>query len=162
MAAKVHVDLAAVKDRLEEIRRNGGNAQAALGAFGGVVLNRIRLGFRMGRTPWGAAWLPVKLRQGQPLRNTGALQRSITMQQGANEVLIGTNHPGRNVHQFGATIRPKNVSLLRFPGPNGFIFAKEVTVPARPFMPINQSGQVDLPQQWAASGLEAMKKALQL
>lgn len=162
MAAKVHVDLAAVQARLEQIKRNGGNAQAALGAFGGVVLNRIRLGFRMGRNPWGAPWLPVKLRRGQPLRNTGALQRSIALQQGANEVLIGTNHPGRNVHQFGATIRPKNVSLLRFPGPNGFIFAKEVTVPARPFMPINRANQVDLPQQWAVSGLEAMKKALQL
>lgn len=162
MPAKVNVDLAEVQARLQQIKADGGDVSAALGAFGGVVLNRIRLGFRMGRTPWGAAWLPVKLRVGQPLRNTGQLQRSITMQTGKDAVTIGTNHPGRNVHQFGATIRPRNVSLLRFPGPNGFIFAKEVTVPARPFMPINQSNQVDLPQQWAQSGLEAMKKALKL
>lgn len=159
---KVQADLKQVQARLAQIQKDGGNPATALAAFGNVILNRIRLGFRLGRSPKGQTWLPLALRQGQPLRDTGRLQRSITMAAGPKQVVIGTNLPQAPVHQFGATIKPKNVSWLRFPGPNGFIFAKQVTIPARPFMPLTTTGDVDLPPQWAASGLEAMKKALQL
>lgn len=163
MVAKVtKVDIAQVQARLEELRATGGNAQAALAAFGGVILNRIRLGFRLGRSPWGTSWQGLLLRRGQPLRNTGMLRNSITMAQGPGRVTIGTNHPGRNVHQFGATIKPKHASRLVFPGPGGLIFAKQVTIPARPFMPINPAGNVDVPGPWVASGLQAMQRALDL
>ena len=162
MVAKVHADIAEVQARLNKIKATGGNALAALGAFGSVILNRIRLGFRLGRSPWGQPWHALVLRQGTPLRNTGLLQRSITMAATGKEVVIGTNLIQAPVHQFGATIKPKNAKFLRFAGPNGFIFSKQVTIPARPFMPINRAGAAAVPPQWAQSGLEAMKKALQL
>lgn len=162
MTAKLKVDIAQVQARLAHIKATGGNAQAALAAFGGVILNRIRMGFRLGRSPWGQAWLPLSIRLGTPLRDTGRLARSITMAQGPNEITIGTNLIQAPVHQFGATIKPKTASILRFPGPGGFIFAKQVTIPARPFMPIGPDGNADLPQAWAVSGLNAMGKALEL
>lgn len=162
MVAKIEANIAEVQARLNAIKASGGDTSPALRAFGNVILNRIRMGFRLGRSPWGQSWRQLVLRDGQPLRNTGLLQRSITMQQVKDGVEIGTNLIQARVQHFGATIRPKNVKFLRFPGPNGFIFAKEVTIPARPFMPIDRSGGMAMPPQWAASGLEAMKKALQL
>lgn len=161
--ATVKADISQVLARLNKLKATGGSIQPALAAFGGVILNRIRLGFRLGRSPWGNAWQALLIRKGgAPLRHHGHLQRSITMQQGRNTVTIGTNLRQAPVHQFGAVIKPKNVSVLRFPGPNGFIFAKQVTIPARPFMPLTQAGDAALPPAWAGSALNAMKKALQL
>lgn len=162
MAVKVQADISQVQARLKKIASTGGSIQPALEAFGSVVLNRIRLGFRMGRSPWGQAWAPLKFRQGRPLLDTKGLRDSITMRVEPTQVLIGTNKVQARVQHFGATIRPKNGTALVFPGPGGLVFARQVTVPARPFMPINRADQADLPPQWAAAGLEAMKKALQL
>lgn len=163
MVAKVtKVDIAEVLARLERLKSKGGDVGSAVKAFGSTILNRIRLGFRLGRSPWGAPWKALKLREGQPLVNTGRLRSSITMQQTANGVTIGTNLRQARVQQFGATIKPKNVTMLRFPGPNGPVFAKQVTIPARPYMPLTSTGNAQLPQPWVASGLDAMKKALQL
>ena len=36
-----------------------------------------KMRFRQGKAPDGTPWLPLKTRQGQPLRDTGRLQRSI-------------------------------------------------------------------------------------
>lgn len=159
---KIEVLTAQVQQRLQQITDGGGSAKGALSAFGRVVLNRIRLGFRAGRSPYGQAWAPLKLRAGQPLRDTGALQRSITMSATGNEVVIGTNRVGARVHQFGATIVPVRAKVLAFPGPGGMIFAKRVVVPARPFMPINPAGDMALPPSWAEAGLKAMAKELGL
>jgi len=162
VAAKVtKVEMAEVLARLAQLQ-DPAQAGVAVRAFGAAVLNRIRLGFRLGSSPWGAPWQALKLREGQPLVNTGRLRSSITMQQTTDGVTIGTNLRQARVQQFGATIKPKNAKWLRFPGPNGFIFAKQVTIPARPFMPLTRGGDVALPAQWTASGLSAMKKALQL
>jgi phage gpG-like protein len=71
---------------------------------------------------------------------------------GGDTVEIGTNY-GRlpsggsvaAVHQFGATIRPRRGRHLIFT-PRGFthpIFARQVTIPARPFLPMS-----GLPQDW--------------
>lgn len=158
---KLKADISQVLARLNKLKGTAGY-MSALGAFGSIILNRIRLGFRLGRAPRGQAWLPPKLRQGAPLRDTGRLARSITMQKGANVVSIGTNLRQARVHQFGATIKPKNATVLRFPGPGGFIFARQVTIPARPFMPLTSAGDADLPPPWIQSGLNAMKKALEL
>lgn len=168
MTVKVQADLAQVQARLAKIKAEGGDTGKAVRAFGSVVLNRIKMGFRLGRSPRGQSWLPLKLRDGQPLRNTGALMQSITMQAVPGGVEIGTNRIGARVHQFGATIKPKNGKFLRIPGnfssagATGPIFTKQVTIPARPFMPMTASGGVDLPPAWIQSGLDAMKKALDL
>jgi phage gpG-like protein len=83
----------------------------------------------------------------------GNLRDSIDYQvSGGDTVEIGTNY-GRlpsggsvaAVHQFGATIRPRRGRHLIFT-PRGFthpIFARQVTIPARPFLPMS-----GLPQDW--------------
>jgi phage virion morphogenesis protein len=152
----------ALEARLAKMKAAGIKPTAALAALGRVLANRIRLGFRMGRSPWGVPWAPLKLRAGQPLRDTGRLQRSITHQVQADSVLVGTNVRYARTHQHGAKIKPVKGKFLRFPGPGGRpIFSKGVQIPARPFMPI-VNGKVDLPAPWAKSALGAMAQALGL
>ena len=168
----------AIADKVEAKFRELGSTSPttirALEAFARVLRTRIQLGFRMARSPWGAPWrklAPGVSRQGQPLRNTGRLYGSIGVRRTGNGITVGTNLqiPGRStslgaVHQFGMTIRPKNGKFLVWtpPGRKGLVFAEEVTIPARPFMPIRPSGQVDLPPDWARSALSAMARALEI
>lgn len=160
--ARIRID--AKLEAVERALRDVGKPEritAALNALGRVLVTRIQLTFRRSTAPNGTRWAPLKLRQGQPLVDSGRLRASITSKVQDREVVVGTNVQYARVHQFGATIRPKRAKLLRFPnGAGGFAFARQVTVPARPFMPIGPSGQVDLPASWAASALTAMAKAI--
>lgn len=151
-----------VEAKLAKMQLGGAEKQRALGALGVVLANRIRLCFRLGQSPWGVPWKPLNAtyRTGQPLRDTGRLQRSITSEVQGDAVLVGTNVRYGAVHQFGATILPKNAKFLAAPAAGGGIrFLKMATIPSRPFMPII-AGQVQLPPAWAKSALQAMAKTM--
>ena len=57
--------------------------------------------FRAGKAPDGTPWLPLKTRQGQPLRDTGRLQRSITFATTETAAVIGTNVVYARAHNQG-------------------------------------------------------------
>lgn len=153
-------------------------------SVGAGLKTLVDLGFKSGRDPWGQQWAPLKFRglrrsdnggklsrtgreqkaankagrPGQPLRDTGRLQRSITYKPEPDGVTVGTNLRAKSgasipaVHQFGAVILPKKGKFLTFPGPNGtMVFAKKSVIPRRAFLPLNESGAVVLPQSWASS-----------
>lgn len=134
--------------------------QPVFATVGRVLVNRIRLGFKLGIDPWGAPWAALKIRKGQPLRDTGLLQRSIVSRPDASGVTVGTNKLQARVHQFGATITPKKAPRLVFPGPGGrLIFAKKVTIPARPFLPLKKGTTVvALPPEWSADVTRALRR----
>ena len=99
---------------------------------------------------------------GQPLRDTGRLQRSITSQVQGDAAVVGTNVRYARTHQFGATILPKNAKFLAAPvGGGGIHFLKKAVIPSRPFMPL-VAGGVQLPPAWARSALNAMAKSMGL
>lgn len=153
-----------VEARLRKMQLGGAEKARALGALGGSILNRIRLGFRLGQSPWGVPWRPLNpaFRTGQPLRDTGRLQRSFTSSVQGDSVMVGTNVRYAAAHQFGVTIFPRNAKFLAAPMGSGRIaFLKQVTIPSRPFMPI-VGGQVQLPPAWARSALSAMAKSMGL
>lgn len=139
------------------------NPQPVYATIGRVLVNRIRLCFKLGVDPWGTPWQALRFRKGQPLRDTGRLNRSIVSRVDPTGVTVGTNLVYAPVHQFGATIVPKNKPLLVFKGPNGkLVFAKKVTIPARPFMPIRRGAEtVALPPEWALLVLRSIKQYLQ-
>lgn len=139
------------------------NPQPVYATVGRVLVNRIRLCFKLGIDPWGNPWQALKFRKGQPLRNTGRLNRSITSRVDSQGVTVGTNVAYAPPHQFGATIVPKNKPRLVFPGPNGkLIFAKKVVLPARPFMPLRRgAATVALPPDWALLVIRSIKSYLQ-
>lgn len=93
-------------------------------------------GFATSTDPSGRKWKPLKLRQGQPLRDTGRLQRSFTTQVTNRGFVIGTNVRYAVTHQEGRVIKPVRAKALRFKVRGGGWHTQgKSTVPARPFFP---------------------------
>lgn len=162
---KWEIQSKAVEAKLQKMKLQGADMSGALGAMGGAIANRIRLGFRLGRSPYGNPWKPINpaFRAGQPLRDTGRLQRSITSAVQGDSALVGTNVIYARTHQYGAKIKPVKGKTLRFAlAGGGFAFPRGVTIPARPFMPIGPGGGVELPAAWSKSALTALSKAMGL
>lgn len=161
-----------VQAMVAAISAEGANINPVLQTIGRSLQSRIRMGFRNGQAPSGAPWAPLKHRSGQPLRDTGRLQSSITTRVdqagGVGAVTVGTNVCYAPTHQWGAVIKAskvphmnrcgmtKGAGILRFVGSSGkTIYAKQVTIPARPFIPTG-----DLPPAWADGLVKLVAKHL--
>jgi phage gpG-like protein len=95
-------------------------------------------------SPDGVAW-PLTVDGRPALFVTGThLARSIDHAAGATEARWGTGWIGAKVHQFGATIRPKNARALHFELGGKSVFAKQVTIPARPYLGVSAPNAADL------------------
>jgi phage gpG-like protein len=106
-----------------------------------------------------AAALSGKGAAGKPLVDTGLLRNSITYNTDSDGVEIGTVLKQAKLQHFGGRVVPKRAKALAFPGPGGeLIISRGVTIPARPFMPINPQGQVALPPAWNKSGLAEIQR----
>jgi len=176
---EIQIKAAAVEIALKELASDEVRTKA-LGSIGRSLLTKIQLGFRTGSDPWGGAWKPLVLRKGQPLRNTGALQRSMTYKVEGDTVKIGTNkqvsyrgktHSLGNIHQYGRTIKPIPPNkYLRVPvggsadgnRPTAYARLRSAIIPPRPFLPLRPGDRVDLPGEWSLSALNAIAKALKL
>jgi len=126
--------------------------------IGQALAEEVRLGFNDASDPYGQAWAHPVFRSGQPLRDTGRLMNSITHAADSTGIEVGTNVCYAATHQFGALISAtpgqggenacgakKGAPFLVFQGANGPIFAKQVNVPARPFLPTQEGG---MPAHW--------------
>jgi phage gpG-like protein len=95
-------------------------------------------------------WKPLKSRKGQILADTGTLKNSIAPKTankdhpvaGPNGILkfsgdvmtIGSTVKYAAVHNYGAVIKPKTKDMLRWKDAKGWHVAKQVKIPARPFL----------------------------
>jgi len=111
-------------------------------------------GVAQGISPSGRAWKALKVRQGQPLRDTRRLQSSLAPVDTGNGFRISTNVRYARVHQFGAVIRAKSAKVL-YSRKNKRFFGKVVKIPARPFLPREGT----LPARWA-TGLDEAARAI--
>ncbi|MCQ9378803.1 phage virion morphogenesis protein [Methyloversatilis sp. XJ19-49] len=183
MSVTVDVDGDGAQKKLQRLISAGQSAEL-YDSVGAGLKTLIDLGFKFSRDPYGQQWAPLKFRglrrsddggkisrtgrrqaqanrsgrAGQPLRDTGRLQRSITYQAAPDGVTVGTNLRAKSgasiaaVHQFGAVILPKKGKYLIFPGPNGaLIFAKKSVIPRRAFLPLDKTGILALPTSWVTS-----------
>ncbi|WP_321495628.1 phage virion morphogenesis protein [uncultured Desulfobacter sp.] len=76
---------------------------------------------------------------GQTLSDSGRLKSSVNYEASPAAVAVGTNAEYAAIHQFGGEIRPKSAKALQFKVPGGgFRKVKKVTMPARPYIGINQ------------------------
>jgi phage gpG-like protein len=74
-----------------------------------------------------------------------SLWRSIKVQNvTSREVKFGSDRPYAAIHQFGGIIRAKNGGYLKFQVGGKWIYAKQVTMPPRPYMPV-MGGQLTAP-----------------
>jgi phage virion morphogenesis protein len=146
MGFAVEIDDADAKAALAEAIKLGVNMTPITQAWAGVMAARVAHAFMSGQSPDGKAWAPLKLRSGQPLRDTGHLAgKARTTRYDAVEAIIGTNLLYAPVHQYGATIKAKNAPFLLFPTPTGWAKRKSVKIPARPFYPVGPT----LPMTWS-------------
>jgi phage virion morphogenesis protein len=103
---------------------------------------------RAGQTPEGNPFaklnpLYAKFEKKGPgiLRESGELLGSIVYQlagDGAG-VEVGTDRLHARVHQFGATILPKNANALVFSLGGKTVHLADVTIPARPFLGVSET-----------------------
>ena len=131
----------------------GKDTGSLLGKLAFSLTERVRLAFHDQADPWGSPWAPLSARTllrrrdggragASILRDTGQLLASLTsaMTQGAADIRIGFADRPATIHQFG--------------GKAGR--GRKVTIPARPMMPIRESGEVDLPPTWRDEIVSAM------
>jgi phage gpG-like protein len=92
---------------------------------------------------------------GKTLVQSGSLRESITSVVVGDEVHVGVQSPAPGnaheyaaVHQFGATIEAKDGGMLAFEVGGIPVFAKSVTIPARPFLGIDQKDVDDVGRLW--------------
>lgn len=72
------------------------------------------------------------------------LRDELTHQVDGDTVAVGTRVKYGAVHQFGATITPKKGPALVFEGLDGLVFAKRVTVPARPWLGLSAEDETEV------------------
>lgn len=101
------------------------------------VQSRFEEGRGPGRSPWPES-LRAKLQGGKTLIDSNRLASSVTHQASARGVLHGTNLIYAAIHQFGGTIEAKSAERLAFRlADGGFARPRAVTIPARPFLGID-------------------------
>ncbi|HHL33112.1 MAG TPA: hypothetical protein ENJ30_01965 [Desulfobulbaceae bacterium] len=88
-----------LEKQLNRVAGRIGNAEM-LRLAGAIVRESVRTNFAAGGRP--RKWKRLKTRQGQPLRDTGRLQNSVTSKVSGNVVYVGTNVVYAAVPQFGA------------------------------------------------------------
>ena len=136
---RLEIDLSsldAVKRKLSKLQDLG----PLLDAIGGALETTTKERFQSGTAPDGTSWKPVR-RGGKPLVDSSRLVQSISRQRSGNTVQVGTNVIYGAIHQFGGEIKPKKAKVLHFQIDGNSIFARKVTIPARPFLGIGPADE---------------------
>ena len=108
----------------------------------------VKQGFEDERDPYGNEWPALTCRNGQILRDTGAMLGSLHVASAdETQATIAMGVWYAVVHQTGKTIVPKFAKRLRFMAFGVPVFAKSVTIPPRPFFP----REGELPGDWERS-----------
>lgn len=103
-----------------------------------------------GPAPDGSAWAPNIEGRRPILHRSGALARSIDYAVSGMQAIIGSGLVYAAIHQFGGTIVPKSADRLAFRIGNRQIFARKVTMPARPYIGLSGEDRAELVQAAAA------------
>lgn len=136
-AARFEVDDRAAVALLDRLRAAGADPLRLNADIGGAFVELAAASFNDASDPWGGAWEPLspvtiaRRRQAssKPLNDFGFLRASLThsADAGGVEVHIGREDRPAGPHQFGA---PGNRMFGKAPAP----------IPARPMLPIDESG----------------------
>lgn len=145
----IRVDDAEVLAGLGRVDDRMGNARGLYDAIGAAMVVSTQMRFERQESPDGNPWPPslrAILEGGETLRESGRLYGSLTHQADADGVEWGTDVIYAAVHQFGATIVPKSAGALHFrlPGDLGWVTRQSVTIPARPYLGVDDDDQAEI------------------
>lgn len=118
------------------------DTQRLAAAIGEALVSGTQDRFEQGEAPDGSKW-PASQRGGQTLVDTARLKNSIGYEASPDLVVVGTSVEYAFTHQEGATIKPKNAKHLKFKAGGRWVAAKEVTIPARPFIGISEADEAE-------------------
>lgn len=143
IAITLHVDATPLSGGLKALLAAALDLGPAYDVIGRRWVDRNRERMAQGVRPDGTAWTPSQraVREGgQTLLDTRQLEDSLTHEADDKGVTIGTSLLKARALHFGATIVPKIKKFLRFYIPGaGWVFAKKVVLPPRPFIGVNQA-----------------------
>ena len=112
---------------LQKIGKTAKNLTPLHRHIGNILQNSIEESFESEASPFGKAWTPSKKATGKTLTDSGTLSSSFTVQASKEDVTVGTNLVYAAIHHFGGQAGRK----------------RSVTLPARPFLPVSNSGELE-------------------
>lgn len=139
-------DLQFAMAHVSRLSLDDGGAAKLLEELGALGERQTRRRIETEKTaPDGTPWAPNKeghsilLESGRHLRDSVAFIAS-----GSEEVQWGESWEFAHVHQYGATIVPKTAQRLAFTLNGKKVFAKKVTIPARPSVGISSDNAQEI------------------
>lgn len=93
--------------------------------------------------PDGTPWKPNARGSGE-LYAQGNLYESIDYRVNGNDIEVGSSLVYAAIHHFGGIIKPKNAKALAFRVGGKSVFAKSVTIPARPYLGLSSDNRDEL------------------
>ena len=139
---------ASIDALMERLCTQAHNIEGALKNIGEALLQTTYDRFDSQTDPQGKKWQPLsnltKRLRGSVcpiLTRTGRLKTSINYEVSGNILRLGPNTVDAAVHQFGATIVPKDKKALRIPIKQGGMFFKKAVIPARPYIGFGEKDQ---------------------
>ncbi len=120
-----------------------GSTGKLMASIGEALVSGVKTRFKNEEDPEGRKWEPsarALAEGGKTLTDTARLRDSIDYAATPTKVMVGSNLPYARIHQYGGTIRPRKAKRLIFNGPGGEkIVAKQVTIPARPYLGVSKA-----------------------
>jgi phage gpG-like protein len=132
-------DLTPMIKRAQQVGRNPTPILRAMGTtFMSITMGNFHGGTSFRPAPWKAKMDGTQ----SNLQQTGNLSRSFHLAVTAQTARVGTPVIYAGIHQMGGIIAAKNGKALRFRDSTGnWHTVKSVKMPARPFFPVDGSGQ---------------------
>ncbi|MDO4434761.1 MAG: phage virion morphogenesis protein [Alysiella sp.] len=138
---KISVDSRDLERGLSQLLQNVQNRRPMMNAVATELLSMTEDNFES--ESWGGDKWKETHRGGKKLQLNGQLAGSINTQSGNDFARIGSNKKYAAIHHLGGEITAKNAPYLMIPiGDGRFARKKSVTIPARPYLPIDGSGQL--------------------
>lgn len=147
---QIHVEgLREVEAQMGALFERTGDLTPLMITLGDLLIDGTKMRFDVGAGPDGTPWKPslrAELEGGQTLVDSERLRDTLRSAPGSDHVEVGSDLIYAAVHQMGATIRPVNAAALRFslPGGLGIVHAKEVIIPARPYLGVSEEDETEI------------------
>ena len=126
------ISLKEFQKRLDNLAKDFNNPKEILNEIGILTKNKSEESFEKQSSPFGGRWKAnapatlIQKRGNKILTQSGLLRTSLTYKLGNQSVTIGTNKEYAPIHQFVGNAGR----------------GKKVIIPARPFLPINDKGEI--------------------
>lgn len=131
-----------LRDWLRKVEAKAGDHKALYDELGDILLDGVHDRFREQRAPdgrpWQKSWRAIATGS-KTLQDSGILLNSIHTRLNKNGVSMLSNLKYAKLMHFGGVIKPKHKKFLKFKTPmGGWMFAKQVTIPARPIFGVSE------------------------